>query len=701
MQTRRTFIKQASIATGGVILSGAIANQLYAVGKPTGPLSPNLRFRQIHLDFHTPSEIEGIAKNFDADRFAARLVKANVNSINVFAKGCHGNFYYDTKLYPELKHPHLNGRNLLKEQIEACHKVGIRAPIYTVIQWDVKLAHLHADWLVLDIEGNPTGTPQNEAGFQRNLCINTPYGDFTKNYIKEIHETIPVDGWWIDIMFEKPCWCPYCTAGMEKEGLNPLSEQDGITYSKKVFKKWKREVTELIHTYDKNATVIYNTGHVGPYIRNSIDSYTHLELESLPSGEGWGYMHFPITARYGRNLKSEFLGMTGKFHTAWGDFNSLKNKVALEAEIFTMLSLNAKCSIGDQLHPYGELDEATYDLIGGVFKQVAEKEEWCEGAQQVCDIGVLNAEGFVELTGTERVPSQNIGVARILQEGKHQFDFLDSEMSFNNYKVIILPDVITIDGALEKKLKSFADAGGVIIASDQSLLNVDKTKFVFDIGADYLGKSPYTVDFIKPVKGFDIGFPESELVMYKTGTHIKATKGETLADVYAPFFNRTPEHFFSHLHTPSSGVKAYTGIVKYRNIVYFSHPVFSQYAQNAPLWCKNMMLEAIDLVLKKPLVKTGKAPSGLTITLNHQPSKKRYVAHALYYIPERKGFDFDIIEDVVELTNIEMELNLGKKINRVELVPQKLPVNFEETASGLRLVLPSLNGHQMLAFHYS
>ena len=37
-----------------------------------------LRFRQIHLDFHTSEAIEGIGANFDPDEFADTLDKACV-----------------------------------------------------------------------------------------------------------------------------------------------------------------------------------------------------------------------------------------------------------------------------------------------------------------------------------------------------------------------------------------------------------------------------------------------------------------------------------------------------------------------------------------------------------------------------------------------------------------------------------------------
>ena len=62
-------------------------------------------------------------------------------------------------------------------------------------------------------------------------------------------------------------------------------------------------------------------------------------------------MHFPLSQRYARTTGLDCLGMTGKFHTSWGDFQSYKNEAALQFECLQMLALNAKCSIGDQLHP--------------------------------------------------------------------------------------------------------------------------------------------------------------------------------------------------------------------------------------------------------------------------------------------------------------------------------------------------------------
>jgi len=56
-----------------------------------------LRFRQIHLDFHTSEHIAGIGEAFDPDDFASTLERARVDSVTCFACGHHGWIYYDTK----------------------------------------------------------------------------------------------------------------------------------------------------------------------------------------------------------------------------------------------------------------------------------------------------------------------------------------------------------------------------------------------------------------------------------------------------------------------------------------------------------------------------------------------------------------------------------------------------------------------------
>ena len=45
-----------------------------------------IRYRQVHLDFHTSEYIPDIAADFDKDEFAKTLEEAHVDSITCFAR---------------------------------------------------------------------------------------------------------------------------------------------------------------------------------------------------------------------------------------------------------------------------------------------------------------------------------------------------------------------------------------------------------------------------------------------------------------------------------------------------------------------------------------------------------------------------------------------------------------------------------------
>jgi hypothetical protein len=701
MTDRRNFLKLTSMAGAGLLFANTYSKKAYAGSAPSGATAEALRFRQVHLDFHTSEMIEGIAKEFDAEEFAATLKKAYVNSVTAFARDHHGYLYYDSKKHPERIHPFLANKNLLKHQIEACHKQNIRVPIYTTIQWDHYTALRHPEWLVRDENGAPIAfgnTNVFQPGFYNHLDIATPYIDFLKEHLKDLFGSVPVDGLFLDIHHIMPNANQSAIEGMMKKGLDPTKEQVRLLYNLEVTRAYKEDLTAFIRRLDKNCTIFYNSGHVGPHIKETIPYNTHLELESLPSG-GWGYMHFPLTVRYARNLGKDLMGMTGKFHTSWGDFHSLKNEAALEFETSMMLAMNAKCSIGDQLHPKGRLDKATYGLIGNAYKKVAEKEPWCEGAKAVTEIGVLTTEEFAGPGMGGRTPEAMMGVVRILQEGAVQFDVLDSESNFDNYNLILLPDVIPVNEKLKGKLQTYLAKGGSLISSYKSGLAPDgKTVALPEMGITLVGDAPYSPDFLVPKGALSKDLPETELVMYMKGMEVKVGTGaEVLVQTNVPYFNREWNHFSSHKHTPSSGKVGYPGVVKKGRSIYFMHPIFSQYNKNAPYWCKQLVLNAINMLQPEPLV-THNGPSGMIVALNEQAAKNRHVLHLLYYTPERRGTDFDIIEDVIPVYTILLSIKNNRKVNSVTLVPQNQSVPFKIVGGRIEFTLKELNGHQMIAF---
>jgi len=658
-------------------------------------MSTELRFRQVHLDFHTSEHIARIGADFDPDEFASTLEKARVNSVTCFARCHHGYIYYDTRAFPERRHPHLS-RNLLREQIEACHARDIRVPIYVTVQWDHYTAERRPEWLCVDADGRVQGTPPYEAGFYRKLCVNSPYvEEFLKKHTQEMLEEIPVDGFFFDIVQPNDCSCRHCREGMLEKGLDPADGEARRQYGLEVVNQFKRDMTAFVRQFSRDCTLFYNAGHVGPRHRAVADAYTHWEIESLPSG-GWGYLHFPLTARYARNLGIDCLGMTGKFHTAWGDFHSFKNPAALQFECFLMLALNAKCSIGDQLHPEGKICRTTYSLIGSVYSEVEKKEAWCKGAKALTDIGVLSPEEFAG--GEMRLPQPALGAVRMLQEGAQQFEVLDSQSDFSAPKVLVLPDEIPVSAALAVKLEEYLAGGGALIASYRSGLNEDGGGFALkSLGVELKGEASFSPDFIVPQGKIGRGLPATEHVMYRRGLEVEAADGtEVLARVQVPYFERDWRHFCSHRHTPSAGREGYPAVVRRGRCVYFAHPLFSQHAQNAPRWCKQLLLNALDILLPEPLVRVG-GPSTIVTALSEQEAEKRWVLHLLHYIPERRGQDFDVIEDVIPVYDVQVSVRAPNGVKAVARVPEEEELEFTRSGERLEFALPRLEGHQMIA----
>ena len=94
--------------------------------------------RKYHPDLHPDDDA---AK----EQFKKALEIGNVNSINIFGKGHHGYSYYNTKI--GTRHPNLKF-DLLKEQIEACHEMGVTAQVYFTVGWSQKDADDHPEWIL-------------------------------------------------------------------------------------------------------------------------------------------------------------------------------------------------------------------------------------------------------------------------------------------------------------------------------------------------------------------------------------------------------------------------------------------------------------------------------------------------------------------------------------------------------------------------
>lgn len=653
---------------------------------------PPLAFRQVHLDFHTSPLIPDVGRDFDAKAFARTMRQAHVNSVTVFAKCHHGQLYFKTN-HPA-RHPALSPKlDLLRQQVNALHAEGIRAPIYISVQCDEYAANVHPEWVATrpDTGQVKWGNAAFAAGWQI-LDMSSPYQEYLAEQAEEILGKFdPVDGIFFDMCWDQPSCSKWAVAGMKNAGLEPESEEDRKAYANQVSQAYMARFYKMVKRANPAATVYFNGR---PMHALPADSrwQTQVEIEALPTG-GWGYMYFAKNVRVARNFDRPYLGMTARFHKSWADFGGLKPYAGLEYETSQMMAHGARCSIGDQLPPRGVLDPAAYELIGRAYQRVEEREPWLADARPVTQIGLFNLPAAFSTQGS--ISGTDEGAVRMLTQLRHQFDVVSPESDLRPYELIILPDSFRVDATLARKISAYLKTGGKLLATGTAGLTEDAQETVIkELPIQPAGMSPFTTTYIRFDQALAADVPPTDHVMYDRGVRAIPIRGaDVLARVVEPYFERAWDHFSSHFQTPPADVTAYPAALQKGGVAYISFPIFSAFAQHGNYPYRLLVGKILNRLLPKPLLRAG-GPTGLETTIMRQ--RERTIVHLLSYSPERRTPQLDIIEDVIPLFEIPISVRSPKRVQQVYVAPEQTHVPFSYQNGYVELILPELRGHALV-----
>lgn len=648
-----------------------------------------MNFRQVHIDFHTSEAIADIGKKFDKKQFQEALKTGHVNSVTLFAKCHHGWSYYPSKINP--MHPNLDF-DLLGAQIEAAKEIGVSTKIYVSAGFDEKTAREHPEWLFRRIdEGLMWSSAFSRTGYHM-LCMNSPYLDVLCDEVKEVCTLYECDAIFLDITHIYPCYCQNCVRSLRSEGLDPYDEKNAREFAERRYKTYAKRIREAIDSVNPKIGVFHNGGHIARGRMDLAYTNSHLEIEALPTGS-WGYDYFPQSARYFHRYDLDVLGMTGKFHTRWGEFGGFKHPNALRYEVLLNAALGAKSSIGDQLHPSGEADMATYRLIGAAYGELEKKEPWFENVDVISDIGVISTEAI-----SNDVIGDN-GAVRILHEGHYLFDFVDAESDFDRYKVIVLPDLPRMSQSMAQKLKGYCERGGKVLATGISPLLEDEDKIALELGGKWIGEQDISVTYIRPVADNKY-LDDAGYIFYDKAFKVEpASEDSMMLRMEQPYFERTVEHFCSHMHAPNSGEYCGAAMTRGKDGICIPANVFTEYVNKGTLLPKYMVFTALDTLLGEDKTVRVDMPSQGKITLTEQPKEKRYVCNLLYMSPIHRA-DVEVIEDIVPLYNVPLEIKLTKRIKKVYLAPSKEKIDFVQKNDIVSLCVPQIDCHSMVVLEY-
>ena len=650
-------------------------------------------YRQVHLDFHTSPDIPGIGAGFSKENFQAALKKGNVDSITVFAKCHHGVCYYPTEI--GTVHPELSF-DLTGAMVDAAHEIGVKAPIYITAGWSDLDAVQHPEWIAVDGNGKQMARGGYEFGLPEDaekpytawqiLCLNdNAYARHIYALTEEVcRRYSAVDGLFYDIcVVGGPCYCEECRRGMTELGLDPEKEEDAERYFVLKRQAFMSKCNEILQRYHPGATIFFNAGGANMNKPEYHHLQSHFEMEDLPTAWG-GYDKLPLRAKFFKATGKHLVGMTGKFHLDWGEFGGFKTKEALRYEIATMALYGAGASVGDHMHPDGEMETQTYETIGYAYDYLEKIAPYCYGGETMAEVGL-----WVSPDG-----DSNEGVSNILLENQIDYDLANAG-NLQKFAVVILPSKTVLEEQALSALKTYLANGGKLLLMADAL--VQEGKFQMDLGLSYLGAPEFDCDYLLP-SAADAPM-NAPMLCYFPGHRVSVQQGQVQAELMTPYFSRTYGHFCGHKNTPHDKTSEhFPAIVRNGNVVYLAHDLAKNYFIKGSVYHKRWFMQALRAVYAPKLQVAGLGAQG-RCTMIHQPEQCRFCINLTYASPVRRGVA-EIIEDILPVYNIKLQLKTEQKITAVGLPLNGEALSFTQEGDTVCFTVPELNCHTTVVIEY-
>jgi hypothetical protein len=514
----------------------------------TPPSWYSTHLRRVFFDMHLPdwtrpgqsggqlNDLKGVATRFDPRAIIGQFAQAHVNVVVAYAKCQYGNFYYNTQIGH--KHSGLGNLDLLGELTEEAHRHNIRIIGYYSNMWDTEVARAHPDWMKQDATGH-TSYDRWPA-----LCLNSPYRDLVQQHLHEMFSRYDLDGMWSDILSDLPCFCPRCQALYRGQFGRPMPrtpEEPGWIH----MVRWQQDylydyicsTRAVIKALKPDAAYIVNFFGT-PYAAPSQGlSFKHLALSDYGSSEGYSEWHgllFPsYVARYLRagKLDGPFEVLISRFESTW-DF-TVRPLEQMRFEAFSVVANGGAVCVDDEPYHDGQLEPLVYTHLTNIFGEIRRRESYVVGAvpfrfaalyhsQKAREIDeVLNPPKPLEISRTTFFPKSNhapsdllpslMGAFKAFVEAHIPVQFVDdrteSLATLPRYRVVYLPNVLSLSEEEAERLREFVYQGGGLVATGATSLYDEwgrqRENFLLSdlFGVDCAGRGAFTYPYFGFVPG--------------------------------------------------------------------------------------------------------------------------------------------------------------------------------------------------------
>ena len=629
----------------------------------------------LFYDFHTSPVLKNIGKNFDAEAFAARLARSNIDFVSFPVRCNQGMAYYDTKI--GIRHYGLDF-DLFGSLVGACKKYNIKVNAYFNGGISQEESRLHPDW-----QAQPTVKPAitDCHPFNRTVCGNTPYREHLIAMALEVASKYEVAGFFVDCLAGASCRCECCLKKMQAEGIDPADEKQVNEFALRRNRELAKAFAEAVKAVNPDYLLYFNG--IG-YENQLALGGSYLDFECIPTKLGCDYDYLPLMSRYMRTLGDyPRLNMTGRFNQ-WGDFGGLRSEKAIRQELVTGLANGLRPNIGDHMPPDCAVPEKVMLQNERIFAWLQEREEFYSDAVPQTDMAILFPKTHQEIYLAKELR----GALRLLCDLHCQFDIVTMAADWSKYRLLVLPDTVRVTAEVEARLQEFLDRGGKVISSGNSGMRADSDEFMPDWGVKLVSK-----------KGFNPGLFEDKDAMamsvYASGNLLENVNSKTIYPLVAPQVEFGFDGIYAEYYNPPQlEASKYPFLSCNGKVAHFSYNIFTGFKEFAATTLRDVLSDALEMLLPDRLVRTENLPKFVRVYLNSQPCG-REILHLTAHIPEKRTDNCEVIEDDLTILPSTIYVKTAKTAAFSE--PEHAPLTVERDGEYLKISVPQFTGYSLIA----